>query len=134
MRGTIIIIWGVLLLTTGYTLFHITFEVEALEAELVRLNAEIRKEQENTHVLKAEWSYLSSPQRLEALGTTLLPDLTRMSPDQVVSVEEIPFPYPEPDPELGPDFDPPTLGASTGPRIDPTPAQATTISVSGDKE
>jgi len=83
-------LWTVAAIATGYTLFYITFQVEALEAELTRLNREILIEQESVHVLKAEWSYLNRPDRLEKLSTKLLPELGSLSAQQIGSIDSLP--------------------------------------------
>lgn len=113
MRAFILFTWASLVIATGYTLFHITFQVEELETELRRLNAEIREEQEAVHVLKAEWSYLNSPQRIEALTDTLLPNLQWMQPEQVMRIEDIPFRRPD-------HGTPPQVGSRQSPDRDQT--------------
>ena len=62
------LLWFGLALVTGFGLFHLKYEVQALEDELVRLNRSILAEHEAIHVLKAEWSYVNQPQRLQALA------------------------------------------------------------------
>lgn len=90
MRAFMLFVWIMLAVSTGYTLFHITFEVEALEAELSRLNSQIVKEQEAVHVLEAEWAYLNRPERIEKLSENLLPMLQRVEPAQVMRIDDIP--------------------------------------------
>lgn len=97
MRAFMMFAWVMLFSATGYTLFHITFEVEALESELTRLNRQIVKEQEAVHVLEAEWSYLNRPERIEKLSETLLPMLGQVNPSQVLRLEELPARRPEDD-------------------------------------
>jgi len=46
MRAIVIAIWIIMVTLTGYTLFHISFQVEALDGQLARLNDQIRQEQE----------------------------------------------------------------------------------------
>ena len=45
---------------------------------------------EAVHVLKAEWSYLNQPARLEDLGRRLL-NLEPVKATQTISIEDIPF-------------------------------------------
>lgn len=91
MRAFVLFVWVMLFTATGYTLFHITFEVEALESELSRLNHEIVEEQEAIHVLEAEWSYQNRPARLEQLSADWLPMLDRIHPGQVMTLDALPM-------------------------------------------
>lgn len=95
MKVTMIAIWSVLFLATGYALFHITFQVAELEEELAALNRDILAEQESVHVLNAEWTYLNRPDRIEKLADTLLPELERVRPVQIMHFEALPL-KPEP--------------------------------------
>ena len=91
-------LWTIAAIATGYTLFYITFQVEALEVKLTRLNSEILTEQESVHVLKAEWSYLNRPDRIEKLSARLLPALQSLSTEQISVIDSIPERSPEQDP------------------------------------
>ena len=51
----------------GFGLFRLTYEVQTLEGELARVNRAVVAEREAAHVLRAEWSYMNEPTRLEAL-------------------------------------------------------------------
>jgi|GEM_PF-656707 len=114
MRIAMITLWILMVAVTGYALFHITFQVEALEGRLAELNTQIRTEQESIHNLRAEWSYNSRPDWIDELGEELLPAMQRMSPDQVVRIQDIPFRRPDDSPEslepadAYPDFEIPT--------------------------
>jgi hypothetical protein len=107
MRVFVMFVWVMLFGATGYTLFHITFQVEMMEGELSRLNQEIIKEQEAVHVLKAEWSYLNRPARVETLSKEWLPMLGRISPAQVMRVEDLPMRQ-----DKDQDDDQPSIGAN----------------------
>ena len=52
---------------TGIALFLIKGEVQEREARLDRLTRETLEHEEAIHVLKAEWSYLNQPERIERL-------------------------------------------------------------------
>lgn len=55
-------------LVTIYGLFSIKNNVMALRAELTEVKKQINRETDSIHVLKAEFAYLTSPQRLKALN------------------------------------------------------------------
>jgi hypothetical protein len=73
----------------GYGLYQLKHEVIALENDLNRVNRQIVQEQENIHVLKAEWSYVTQPVRLQALAQRFL-DLQPMAPKQFARLEALP--------------------------------------------
>lgn len=73
----------------GFGLFRLTYEVQTLEGELARVNRAIVSEREATHVLKAEWSYLNEPTRLEALTKKHL-SLRATQDSRIRVVAEIP--------------------------------------------
>lgn len=83
------IFWIVLAGTLGYGLYHLKHEVQALEDELFRLNRQILAEQETIHVLRAEWSYINQPQRLQSLAARHL-ELQPTKPAQLGSLASLP--------------------------------------------
>jgi hypothetical protein len=83
------IFWIVLAGTLGYGLYHLKHEVQALEDELFRLNRQILAEQEAIHVLRAEWSYINQPQRLQSLAARHL-ELQPTKPAQLGSLASLP--------------------------------------------
>lgn len=86
-RGTLF--WVVLTAMVGFGLFHVKYKVHSLEEDLRRLNASILEEQEQLHVLEAEWAYLNRPARLERLTAKYL-DLRPLEADQIGAIEDIP--------------------------------------------
>lgn len=54
-------------IAAGGLLFAVAFEVSALEDRLQVLNKDITRDRNAIHVLRAEWSYLNQPERLEGL-------------------------------------------------------------------
>ena len=95
MKGRGTLFWILLAATVGFGLFHVKYKVQTLEDDLKRLNAETTKEQEQLHVLRAEWSYLNQPSRLQELSTRYLP-LAPLEVGQIGAINLIPF-RPEPD-------------------------------------
>ena len=75
-----------LLLGVGLALvlFSVKYQVQDLEEELGRLNREIATERQATHVLKAEFSYLTDADRLRRLSDRYL-DLKPVQPGQIGS-------------------------------------------------
>ncbi|MHA1597219.1 MAG: cell division protein FtsL [Alphaproteobacteria bacterium] len=49
-------------------LFSVKYQVQDLEQELSGLNRSITSERKSIHVLKAEWSHLNNPERLDRLA------------------------------------------------------------------
>ncbi len=49
-------------------LFMLKHQVRALEEQLAHINRQIGDEQQQIHVLKAEWSHLNDPARLKELA------------------------------------------------------------------
>jgi len=93
MRGRVTLFWIFLAVTVGFGLFHVKYKVQALEDDLRRLNAAITEEQEQLHVLAAEWAHLNRPDRLETLARRH----TKLAPagaEQIGTVQTIPFPDP----------------------------------------
>ena len=83
------IFWAGLALTLGYGLYHLKHEVKALEDKLFRLNRQILAEQQAIHVLRAEWSYINQPQRLQSLTQRHL-DLQPTKPAQIGTLATLP--------------------------------------------
>ena len=90
MRGRSTFLWLTLAIIVGFGLFHVKYQVQDLEEELARLNAAILKEQQQIHVLRAEWSYLNTPSRLEELAARHL-DLGPVQTAQIGSVSSLPW-------------------------------------------
>tara|TARA_R110002110_G_scaffold85816_1_gene223384 strand:+ start:136559 stop:137059 length:501 start_codon:yes stop_codon:yes gene_type:complete len=73
----------------GGALFQIAFEVSELDDELAQLNTDIRTDRDAIHVLRAEWSFLNQPARLEELTRRHL-DLLPVSGAQIAGTGAVP--------------------------------------------
>ena len=89
MRGGTIV-WMLLAIAAGISLFLLKYEVAEMEDRLADINQRTLVKLEAVHVLKAEWSYLNRPDRLEALGRDLLA-LEPLRPQQTLSIADIPL-------------------------------------------
>ena len=65
-------LWIGLAAFAGVSLFHTSYRVQSLKEEKVALERQIVTEQDGIQVLKAEWSFLNDPARLEQLASTYL--------------------------------------------------------------
>ena len=105
---TATIFWLGLAGLLGAGLFHLKYDVQSLEKHLTGLNAEIVRNQEAIHVLEAEWSYLSQPERLQKLAAKRL-ELVPVTPAHIVTFGDLPERFEAAKPE-----DKPSATAKTG--------------------
>lgn len=83
-------IWALLAIGAGIGQFLMNYEVRALEGQLDALNRDIARNRQAVHVLKAEWSFLNRPGRIEDLGRRLL-RMTPLDATQITTIDEIPM-------------------------------------------
>ena len=88
------LVWMTLAITAGTGLFMLKYEVRAMEERLIQIKQRTLSNLEMVHVLKAEWSHLNQPTRLEDLGRRLL-SLEPVIAQQSASITDIPM-RPEP--------------------------------------
>lgn len=68
MNRMILAVWMVLLTLSAYGLFSIKYRVYDLKRDVAEINRQLADEQDEIHVLKAEWTYLNQPERLRVLA------------------------------------------------------------------
>jgi hypothetical protein len=76
--------WLVLVSATGFAMFGVKYQVQALEDELARTKRATTAEEHEIRVLDAEWAYLTRPETLEAMNRQFL-SLTPISTKQLHS-------------------------------------------------
>lgn len=69
----------------GVALFQVKHEVLDIEQQLKVAVRQISHEEDSLHVLKAEWSYLNEPSRLQALAEKYL-DVAPVGAEQMVTL------------------------------------------------
>ena len=89
----IIILTAIVLASLGTTLYQVKTGIDERQAELRRLQAEIVTTQRDIAVLEAEWAFLSRPDRVMNLSTSLL-DMEPISRDRILPLEAIPMRLP----------------------------------------
>jgi len=90
MNGSWVLIWVFIIAGISLALFQVEQKVQQREEELAQLNQQILKNQEALHVLKAEWSYLNQPSRLEGLNDKFL-SLAPVTGWQIAKISDLPF-------------------------------------------
>ena len=112
-----------LILSLGGTLLYMTkLSVDNRYDELERLQASIKAGEQRSAILTAEWGFLSRPQRLMTLSTSLL-SMRPLAAHQIMSLDQIAI-----RPSLGA-----SLGASSAPSPRPSPRPSSAPS-SGSRE
>jgi hypothetical protein len=89
IRG-VAVLWGVLAVAAATGLFLLKYEVIALEEDLAGIERDMERDRRAIHVLRAEWSYMNEPGRLERLSDRHL-GLVPVTPERVASLEALPF-------------------------------------------
>ena len=84
------LLWLLMAVAAGAGLFLMKYEMRALEERFAGLNRDILKNQGALHVLRAEWSFLNQPARLEKLGRRML-RLEPLRADQAGRISDIPM-------------------------------------------
>jgi hypothetical protein len=128
--------WLVLVSATGFAMFGVKYQVQALEDELARTNRTTVTEEHELRVLEAEWAYLTRPETLDAMNRQFL-SLGPIATKQLhMTAADIPLRPPPPapaEPPVAVAGGEPLAGASAAPsppeevpaRIpEPTAAQA----------
>lgn len=73
----------------AYGMYQLAYEVKRLEDELIALNRSIAQEREAADVMKAEWTYLTRPDRLQARVDRHLV-LEAVPPHRMLTLAELP--------------------------------------------
>jgi hypothetical protein len=91
------LLWLALVAVTGFATFKVKYTVQDIEDELSKVRRQTIAEQQEIHVLRAEWTALNQPERLADLNRRFL-SLAAVTPKQLQrKIEEIPLrPVPEP--------------------------------------
>ena len=124
------LLWLSIAAFSGVTLFHTSYQVQGLREEKTSLERQIASENDGIQVLKAEWSFLNDPSRLEQLAATHL-TLKPITGTQVASFDALPV-RPATAPVLVSQPVPAAPSATAAPRkavTAPTAAAAARVSV-----
>ncbi|MCC9620236.1 hypothetical protein LPB41_00920 [Thalassospira sp. MA62] len=89
MTRAVTIIGLVLTIMIGTGTYWVSHQVERLEKQYANIQSDILAEQENIHVLEAEWSYLNNPERIERLSQQYL-SLRQIDVVQMANIDSLP--------------------------------------------
>jgi len=90
MRRRATVLWALVAVMAGAFSIVVNTEVQERQDRLDRINRALADHQEAINVLRAEWSYLNLPFRLESLARSHL-DLRPPLPDQTMRISQLPF-------------------------------------------
>jgi hypothetical protein len=83
--------WLLLVAATGFATYKVKYAVQEIEEQLARVRKQIVVEQQEIHVLNAEWTALNQPDRLAELNRRFL-SLSAIGAKQLQhSIDEIPL-------------------------------------------
>lgn len=85
----VFLVWFVLASCIGWAVYQMKYEVQRLDERLARVNRQILADQEAIQILKAEWSYLNQPARLQELASRFL-QLEPVKARQMVTLANLP--------------------------------------------
>ena len=114
------LLWLALVAVTGFATFKVKYTVQDIEDELNKIRRQTVAEQQEIHVLRAEWTALNQPERLADLNRRFL-SLASVAPKQLQGkIEDIPL-------RLVPEPAEPVIAAapapSPPPAVFPAPAE-----------
>ena len=90
-RTSDIVILGIIVASAAFT-YKVKHEAEDRMSEIRKLQAQIRYEEDTINVLRADWSLLTQPARLDRLVKVYEKelDLKTTEPTQIVKLSELP--------------------------------------------
>ncbi len=80
----------VLLIASAVYAYTIKYQTAYRYEQIAKTKIEIKAERDALAVLRAEWAYMTRPERLQQLADQYLPDLTPLQVPQIVAVTGIP--------------------------------------------
>ena len=90
--------WLLLVSATGFAMFAVKHQVQALDDELTRINRATATEDHEVRVLDAEWAYMTRPETLERINREFF-SLVPISTKQLrTSIADLPMRPPPPAP------------------------------------
>ena len=84
------LMWVVLTVAVGVSMFLLKYKVQASEEELIAKQEQIARDHGALRVLEAEWAYFNDPERLRRLSAEHL-EFVSPSPNHVKTIAALPY-------------------------------------------
>lgn len=97
MRWTLYFVAAALVAASAFWAYRVNYDAKAAQDQAAALRAELAREREAIAVLRAEWAWLSAPERVRALVAANA-DALALAPiggAAFVDLDELPAPPPE---------------------------------------
>ena len=92
IKTAMVILWLTLTLVVAVGSSVLKNRVQILERRLGTINENIQKDIQTIHILKADWSYHNTPERLRKLAMEQL-SLDKAKPEQIINYSALHFDY-----------------------------------------
>lgn len=79
-----------ILIGSAVYVYSIKYQTSFRAEQIVKTKIEIKAERDAIAVLRAEWAFLTRPERLQQLADVYLPDLKPLELTQIVSAQSLP--------------------------------------------
>jgi len=89
MMRPVAVIWLIALVGVAAGVYLVKYRASELRGELKEVRSDIRSERERLRVLRAEWTYLTRPERLAREARERL-DMRPVTPGQIVEPDALP--------------------------------------------
>src|SRR6476659_8746458 len=76
------------LVVLAYVIYQVKYDTRSLDVDIASLSKDIEAERDSVAVLRAEWSLLNRPERIERLAEKYL-DLAPARPQQLVTLDTV---------------------------------------------
>ena len=113
--------WLILVSATGFAMFAVKYEVQALADQLAHTTRQADDAERDVRVLDADWAYLNRPDALAALNQRYLSLQPIATKQLIASVADIPMRPPPPPP---PPVEAAAIVAETTPQQSGSPAES----------
>jgi cell division protein FtsL len=82
--------WVVVVVCAASLLYSVKYRVQTMDEEIAAIRSHIKEERAAIHVLKAEWAYLSRPERVRELAEKHL-EMAPMDGKQMLELADLPY-------------------------------------------